>query len=67
MKSDDPGEEFVTIGREETAQDILVLKTEGKKALGGPRCRWEYIYIYIQIDPKIEKARLFDLDYDALQ
>ena len=23
--------------------------------------------IYIQIDPKIQQERLFDLDYDALQ
>jgi len=44
MKSDEPGEEFVTNGREETAQNILVLKTVGKKPLGGPMCRWEYTY-----------------------
>jgi hypothetical protein len=55
MKADEPGGEFVTNGAEKNAQNILVLKTEGKKPLGGPRCRWEYIYTYtyIQIDPKV--------------
>jgi len=48
VKADEPGGEFVTNGREETAQNILVLKTEGKKTLGGPRCRWEYIFKLIQ-------------------
>jgi hypothetical protein len=44
MKDDEPGAEFVTNGKEENAQNILILKTEGNKPFGGPRCRWEYIF-----------------------
>lgn len=48
MKADAPGGEFDTNGTEENAQNVLVLKTEQKKPLRGPRCRWEYIFKLIQ-------------------
>jgi hypothetical protein len=32
-----------THGRDENAYDILVGKPEGKRPLGSPRNRWEYI------------------------
>jgi hypothetical protein len=56
MKADEPGGEFVTNGKEETAQNILVLKTQEKKPLGGPRCRWEYIFKLIQIYRKCDNG-----------
>jgi hypothetical protein len=41
IKEDDTGEAYSTHGSEAKCVKILVGKSEGKRALARPRCRWE--------------------------